>query len=111
MLATTLNRSEIFSYGYFSASCLTISTLDCPAKFSLSLSILSVNKQERASRLYPTRFLTPLNHTVNAELNEFGNKIPRSNIDNGRDVAIAVDMALKAMRNGTIEHWKTEYNG
>lgn len=39
------------------------------------------------------------------------NKVPRSNIDNGRNVAIAVDMAIKAMRNGTIEYWKPEYNG
>jgi len=38
-------------------------------------------------------------------------KIPRSNIDNGRDVAISVDMAVKAMRNGTIEYWEPEYNG
>ncbi|MCB0284665.1 MAG: Gfo/Idh/MocA family oxidoreductase [Calditrichaeota bacterium] len=38
-------------------------------------------------------------------------KIPRSNIENGRNVAIAVDMAIKAMRNGTIEYWKPEYNG
>ena len=34
---------------------------------------------------------------------------PRSNVDNGRQVAIAVDMANTAMRNGTIETWKTEY--
>jgi predicted dehydrogenase len=39
------------------------------------------------------------------------NRIPKSNIDNGRDVAIAVDMAIKAMDNGTIESWKPEYGG
>ena len=39
------------------------------------------------------------------------NKTTRSNIDNGRNVAIAVDMANKAMRNGSIEYWKPEYNG
>jgi len=39
------------------------------------------------------------------------NKMPRSNIDNGRDVAIAVDLAIKAMENGTIEFWKPEYSG
>lgn len=39
------------------------------------------------------------------------NKTPRSNIENGRNVAIAVDMANKAMRNGTIEYWKPEYSG
>ena len=39
------------------------------------------------------------------------NKTPRSNIDNGRNVAIAVDLAIKAMRNGTIEYWKPEYTG
>ena len=36
---------------------------------------------------------------------------PRSNIENGRNVAIAVDLANKAMRNGTIEHWELAYNG
>ncbi len=39
------------------------------------------------------------------------NKMPQSNIENGRDVAIAVDMAIKAMRNGTIEYWKPAYKG
>lgn len=39
------------------------------------------------------------------------NKIPQSNIENGRNVAISVDMAIKAMRNGTIEYWKPAYNG
>jgi predicted dehydrogenase len=39
------------------------------------------------------------------------NKQPLTNIDNGRNAAIAVDMSLKAMRNGTIEYWKPEYNG
>ena len=39
------------------------------------------------------------------------NKMPRSNIDNGRDVAIAVDLAIKAMENGTIEFWKPEFTG
>jgi predicted dehydrogenase len=34
---------------------------------------------------------------------------PTSNVNNGRDVAIAVDMANIAMRNQTIEHWKPEY--
>ena len=36
---------------------------------------------------------------------------PRSNVDNGREVAIAVDMALRALHNGTIEEWKPEYKG
>jgi len=39
------------------------------------------------------------------------NKTPRSNIDNGRDVAIAVDLAIKAMDNNKVEYWKPEYNG
>jgi len=39
------------------------------------------------------------------------NKTPRSNIDNGRNVAIAVDLAIKAMDNNRIEYWKSEYNG
>ncbi len=39
------------------------------------------------------------------------NKMPRSNVDNGRDVAIAVDLAIKAMENGTIEFWKPEFTG
>lgn len=39
------------------------------------------------------------------------NKMPRSNVNNGRDVAICVDLAIKAMRNGTIEIWKPEYSG
>ncbi|MCB0267349.1 MAG: Gfo/Idh/MocA family oxidoreductase [Calditrichaeota bacterium] len=39
------------------------------------------------------------------------NKAPRSNVDNGRDVAICVDMALQAMANGSIETWKPEYSG
>jgi hypothetical protein len=38
-------------------------------------------------------------------------KTPKSNIDNGRTVVIAVDLALQAMRKGTIEFWKSEYNG
>ena len=38
-------------------------------------------------------------------------KSPISNVDNGRNVAIAVDLALKAMHNGTIEFWKPEYSG
>ena len=37
-------------------------------------------------------------------------KQPTSSIDNGRNVAIAVDMALKAMYNGTVEKWKPEYS-
>jgi predicted dehydrogenase len=37
-------------------------------------------------------------------------KTPRSSIDNGRNVAIAVDLAIKAMDNGTIERWKPEYS-
>jgi hypothetical protein len=39
------------------------------------------------------------------------NKIPKSNINNGRDVAIAVDLAIRAMDNNRIEMWKPEYNG
>lgn len=39
------------------------------------------------------------------------NKIPKSNISNGRDVAIAVDLAIRAMDNNRIEMWKPEYNG
>ncbi|HEX9971182.1 MAG TPA: Gfo/Idh/MocA family oxidoreductase [bacterium] len=35
---------------------------------------------------------------------------PKSNVDNGRDVAISVAMAIKAMRNNTIEYWQPEYN-
>jgi predicted dehydrogenase len=34
---------------------------------------------------------------------------PTSNVDNGRAVAIAVDMANVAMQNNTIEYWKPEY--
>jgi predicted dehydrogenase len=36
---------------------------------------------------------------------------PTSNVNNGREVAIAVDMANLAMRHQTIEHWKAEYSG
>jgi predicted dehydrogenase len=39
------------------------------------------------------------------------NKQPRSNIDNGRDVAIAVDLAIKAMDTGSVQSWKPEYSG
>ena len=39
------------------------------------------------------------------------NKKPKSNIDNGRNAAIAVDLAIKAMDNNRIEYWKPEYNG
>jgi predicted dehydrogenase len=39
------------------------------------------------------------------------NKQPRSNINNGRNVAIAVDLAIKAMDGGTIQYWKSEYSG
>lgn len=39
------------------------------------------------------------------------NKKPKSNIDNGRNVAIAVDLAIKAMDNNRVEYWKPEYNG
>lgn len=39
------------------------------------------------------------------------NKTPKSNIDNGRNVAIAVDLAIKAMDNNHVEYWKPEYNG
>jgi predicted dehydrogenase len=39
------------------------------------------------------------------------NKIPKSNIDNGRNAAIAVDLAISAMDNNRIELWKPEYNG
>jgi predicted dehydrogenase len=38
-------------------------------------------------------------------------KQPKSNIENGRNVAIAVDLAIKAMNKGTIEYWKPEYSG
>jgi predicted dehydrogenase len=38
-------------------------------------------------------------------------KTPKSNIDNGRNVAIAVDLAIKAMDNNQVELWKPEYNG
>ncbi|MGH7491842.1 MAG: Gfo/Idh/MocA family oxidoreductase [bacterium] len=34
---------------------------------------------------------------------------PTSNVDNGRAVSIAVDMANLAMQNNTIEYWKPEY--
>lgn len=34
---------------------------------------------------------------------------PTSNVDNGRAVAIAVDMANLAMQNNAIEYWKPEY--
>ncbi len=39
------------------------------------------------------------------------NKKPRSNVDNGRDVAIAVDLAIQAMDEGTVKFWKPEYSG
>lgn len=39
------------------------------------------------------------------------NKTPISNIDNGRNAAIAVDLANKAMDNNQVEYWKAEYNG
>ena len=39
------------------------------------------------------------------------NKTPKSNIDNGRNVAIAIDLAIKAMDNNRVEYWKPEYNG
>jgi len=39
------------------------------------------------------------------------NKTTKSNINNGRDVAIAVDLAIKAMDNNRVEYWKPEYNG
>ena len=39
------------------------------------------------------------------------NKQPRSNVDNGRDVAIAVDLAIQAMDTGSVQHWKSEYSG
>jgi predicted dehydrogenase len=39
------------------------------------------------------------------------NKIPKSNIDNGRNVAVAVDLAISAMDNNRVELWKPEYNG
>jgi predicted dehydrogenase len=38
-------------------------------------------------------------------------KMPQSNVNNGRDVSICVDMALRAMENSTIEGWKPEYSG
>jgi len=36
-------------------------------------------------------------------------KMTKSNVNNGRDVSICVDMALQAMEKGTIEKWKPEY--
>ena len=39
------------------------------------------------------------------------NKKPRSNVDNGRNVAIAVDLAIQAMDEGTEKNWKPEYSG
>ena len=39
------------------------------------------------------------------------NKTPKSNIDNGRNVAVAVDLAITAMDNNRVEYWKPEYNG
>lgn len=36
---------------------------------------------------------------------------PISNVNNGRDVAIAVDMANLAMQKQTMEYWKPEYTG
>ena len=38
-------------------------------------------------------------------------KMPKSNVNNGRDVSICVDMALQAMENSTIEEWKPEFSG
>ncbi len=35
---------------------------------------------------------------------------PTSNIDNGRNVAIAVDLAIKAMDSGEAQLWKPEYS-
>jgi len=37
-------------------------------------------------------------------------KMPVSSIDNGRNVAIAVDLALKAMYSGEVQFWKPEYS-
>ena len=39
------------------------------------------------------------------------NKTTKSNIDNGRNVAIAVDLAIQAMDNNRVEYWKPEYSG
>lgn len=39
------------------------------------------------------------------------NKIPKSNIENGRNVAIAIDLAVEAMDKNEVQYWKTEYNG
>jgi len=52
--------------------------------------------------------------TSGAALQEFAGCIregrtPRSNVFTGRDAAIAVHLANRAMRNGTVEHWKPEY--
>jgi predicted dehydrogenase len=54
--------------------------------------------------------------TTRAMFLDFGDcvrngKTPKSNIDNGRNVAIAVDMANRAMDNNSVEYWKPEYNG
>jgi hypothetical protein len=54
--------------------------------------------------------------TTRAMFLDFGdcvrnNKKPRSNVDNGRDVAIAVDLAIKAMDGGAVQTWKPEYSG
>ena len=38
-------------------------------------------------------------------------KQPKSNIENGRNVAIAVDLAIKAMDEGSVQFWKPEYSG
>jgi predicted dehydrogenase len=53
--------------------------------------------------------------TTRAMFLDFGdcvrnNKMPRSNVDNGRDVAIAVDLAIQAMDTDSVQHWKPEYS-
>ncbi len=50
-----------------------------------------------------------------AALTHFGKCIreggkPIANVDYGSDAAISVHLANNAMRNGTTEEWKTEYN-
>jgi predicted dehydrogenase len=39
------------------------------------------------------------------------NKRPVSNVESGRQAAVAVHMANKAMRTGSIEIWETGYSG
>lgn len=38
------------------------------------------------------------------------NKQPKSNVETGAQASIVVQMALNAMDNNSVEHWKNEYN-